>query len=40
LTIYVCYSWETALNVGLDASFDNMYVWKEIRERTRKLIVL
>jgi hypothetical protein len=27
------YSWEIALNVGLDVSFDNMQDWKGIREK-------
>jgi hypothetical protein len=31
--ICVCYSWEMALNVGLDASLDNMQDWKGIREK-------
>jgi hypothetical protein len=30
LNVYACYSWETALNVGLDVSFDSMQDWKGI----------
>lgn len=29
------YTWEVALNVGLDSSFDNLYSRKGIREKTR-----
>jgi hypothetical protein len=34
LTICKFYSWETALNVGPYVSFDKMYEWKGIREKT------
>lgn len=37
LTIRACYWWEIASNIGLDASFDNMYEWKGIREKARKV---
>jgi hypothetical protein len=30
-TICACYSWEVALNVGLDVSFSNVEGWKTIR---------
>jgi hypothetical protein len=33
LTVFACYSWEMALYYGLDASFDNMYNWKGIRQK-------
>jgi hypothetical protein len=39
LSICACYSWEMALNVGLDVSFDNMYDCKLILERGGKLMV-
>jgi hypothetical protein len=32
LTACLCYSWEMALNVGHNISFDSMYYWKEIRK--------
>lgn len=32
-----CYSWEMAFNAGLDASFDNIQNWKEIREKTEEV---
>jgi hypothetical protein len=28
MTIFALYSWETALNISLDASFDNMQEWE------------
>jgi hypothetical protein len=31
--IYACYSWEMAKNAGFDGSFDNIFSWKEIRQR-------
>jgi hypothetical protein len=33
MTICWCYSWEMTLNFGIDASFDNMQAWKEIRHK-------
>jgi hypothetical protein len=30
---YLCDSWEMALHLTLDVSFDNMQDWKEIREK-------
>jgi hypothetical protein len=33
LSTWACYSWEMALNVGLDVSFDNMEEWKGIRNK-------
>jgi hypothetical protein len=30
LTICACYSWEMALNIDIDASFNKMYDWKGI----------
>jgi hypothetical protein len=33
MTISACYSWEMALNVGRDISFDNMWEWKGIRDK-------
>jgi hypothetical protein len=33
LTICRCYSWEIALNVGLDVSFKDLQEWKGIREK-------
>jgi hypothetical protein len=35
--ICVCYSWEMALNVGLDASFNNIKAGKVIQEKGRKV---
>jgi hypothetical protein len=35
--MYACYSWEVALNFGLDVSFDNTFYWKGIREKERKV---
>jgi hypothetical protein len=37
LTICAYYPWERALNVGLDASFDNIKEWKRIREKSREV---
>jgi hypothetical protein len=37
LTIYACYSWEIALNIGPDASFNNMQDWKGIPEKAREV---
>jgi hypothetical protein len=34
LIISAYYSWELALKVGLDASFDNMWDWEGILEET------
>jgi hypothetical protein len=31
--LFVCYSWEMALNVGLDVSFDNMLDCRVMREK-------
>jgi hypothetical protein len=36
-TTCACYSWEMALNVGLDVPFDNMQNWKEIQEQAREI---
>jgi hypothetical protein len=33
LIICACYSWEMALNVGLDTSFVNTQDWKGIRKK-------
>jgi hypothetical protein len=38
LIIYVCYSWEMALNTGLNLSFDNR-TGKEYRRNEGKLTV-
>jgi hypothetical protein len=36
LCVCVCYSWEMATKVDLDASFDNVEEWKGIQEKSRK----
>jgi hypothetical protein len=33
LTTFVCYSWEMALNVDLDVSFNSVQDWKGILEK-------
>jgi endo-1,4-beta-D-glucanase Y len=38
-TISACYSWEMALNVGLNASFDNVWDWTVYGRKQGKLIV-
>jgi hypothetical protein len=37
LIICACYSWEMVLNIGLDASFDNIQDRKGIREKEEKV---
>jgi hypothetical protein len=37
LNICACYSWEMALNVGLEVSFDNMKDWKGIRQKYKEV---
>jgi hypothetical protein len=37
LNIYACYSWDMELNVGLEASFDNVSDWKGIQTKSRKV---
>jgi hypothetical protein len=37
LTICACYLWKMGLNIGLDVLFDNMCVWKGIREKTAEV---
>jgi hypothetical protein len=33
VNIFTCYSWEIALSIGLDLSFDNMTDWKGMRRQ-------
>lgn len=37
MTIYACYSWKEALNVGLDTSFDNKQGWKGTQKERRNV---
>jgi hypothetical protein len=39
LTICACYTWDVALNVGLNESFGNKYDSKGIQENVGNLIV-
>jgi hypothetical protein len=39
LTICMCYSRAVVLNIGLDASFDNMLDWKGAREKSGEVNV-
>jgi hypothetical protein len=38
-SIFQCYSWEMALDVGFDVPFDNTQDSKELREKVGMLII-